>query len=76
MLNKSVKALPHLFMPGETIGAAIKSLNLYDVNKDEMKHLLRTYDQINGKDVVKAGTRVMIPILERHYDAVFKRPKG
>jgi hypothetical protein len=72
MLNKNVKALPHLFMPGETIVAAIKSLNMYDVSKDEMKQLLKTYDQINGKTVVKAGTRVMVPILERHYVEVFK----
>lgn len=67
------KVKPHMFMPGETVGAAIKKYNLYNVTTDEMKKLLGMFVSINGEKNFKPGMRVMIPILERHYDEVFKK---
>jgi len=73
--KQSAKAFPHMLMPGETIVALIKNLNLYDVSKEEMKQLLKLYTDLNGVEVMKPGMRVMVPILERHHEAVFKKPK-
>jgi hypothetical protein len=74
-LAAKIKAKAHLFMPGDTITAAIKKHNLFDVTKNEMVVLLRSFTALNTDVVPKAGTRVMIPILPRHHDEVFaKKP--
>lgn len=65
------KALPHLFMPGETVSGAIKKLNLYDVTKEEMGELLEQFKKINP-DLPRPGMRVLIPVLTRHQGEVFK----
>lgn len=70
----SVRVKPHLFMPGETVVAAIKKYNLHDVTRDEQKLLLKQFKEINTDTVPRAGTRAMIPILSRHYEQVFKKP--
>jgi hypothetical protein len=67
------QALPHLFMPGQTVTAAIKKLNLHDVTKEEMEELLAQYKQINPPKNPKPGEKMLIPILERHRDIVFSR---
>lgn len=69
------KVIPHLLMPGETITGAIKKYNLYDVSKDEMTGLLRTFNTTNTANVFRPGNRVMVPILERHQEAVFNLPQ-
>lgn len=66
------RALPHMFMPGETLSGAIKKLNLYDVSIEETSSLLRIFKEINGESVLKPGMRALIPILPRHYTTVFK----
>lgn len=71
-IGLTLKAKPHMFMPGETITAAIKRYNLYDVTKDEMEKLLEDFKKINDSLVFKPGMRGMIPILERHHSSVFK----
>ena len=72
-LSPKVRAKPHMFMPGETITAAIKKYNLYDVSKDEMKLLLQQFSTFNPDPVMRPGMRVMVPILERHHAEVFKK---
>lgn len=64
------KAKPHLLMSGHTISAVIKQVNLYDVSKEEMTELLAQYKLINSADVPRPGTRVMVPVLERHQKLV------
>jgi hypothetical protein len=58
-------------MPGETVGAAIKKYNLYDVTKTEMEDLLREFTDINGVKNFTPGTSVLIPILLRHQAEAF-----
>jgi len=58
-------------MPGETITAAIKKHNLYDVSKQEMAQLLKTFTATNTAEIFRPGNRVLVPILERHQAAVF-----
>ncbi len=70
-IRPRARALPHLFMPGDTIQAVIKKLNRHDVLPEELKDLVVTYGMINGNEVPKAGTSVMIPILARHQADVF-----
>lgn len=70
---KRIKALPVLLMPGDTVGASIKKLNLYNVSKEEMNELLSTFRELNGIQNFKPGTRVMIPILERNHEEVFSK---
>lgn len=62
---------PHNFMPGETLSAAIKKFNMYDVTPDEMQNLLMAFKNINGEAICRPGDRVLIPILKRHHTAVF-----
>jgi hypothetical protein len=64
---------PHLFMPGQTVGAVIKLINLHDVSKEEMQRLIEQFKEINGTRNFKAGERVMIPVLPRHYEEAFKK---
>lgn len=75
-LAAKTKAKAHLFMPGDTITAAIKKYNLFDVTKNEMVVLLRVFNTLNTDAVPKAGQRVMIPVLPRHHDEVFKKPSA
>ena len=71
-MSNRQRVLVHLFMPGETLSAAIKKINLYDVTKDEMVLLISQYKRLNGDQVQRPGSRVLIPILDRHAAAVFK----
>lgn len=70
-IRPRARALPHIFMPGDTIQAVIKKINLFDVDPQELKDLVQTYGMINGNEVPKAGTSVMIPVLSRHQPTVF-----
>jgi hypothetical protein len=72
-IGLTLKAKPHMFMPGETINAAIKRYNLYDVTKDEMVSLLEDFKKMNDSPVFKPGMRGMIPILPRHWEQVFNK---
>ncbi len=76
LLGKQIKAKPHLFMPGETISAAIKKYNFYDPTKEEMAVLLRTFSELNGARNFKPGERVMVPILLRHHAEAFKKTRS
>lgn len=67
------KVKPHMFMPGETISGAIKKYNLYDVKKEEMVQLLKLFNQINPAQTFRPGSQALIPILNRHHEAVFKQ---
>lgn len=66
------KAVPHLFMPGDTINGAIRKYNLHDTTKEEMTQLIASFKEINTDENPKPGVRKLIPILERHHAAVFK----
>ena len=59
------KAVPHMFMPGETVSAAIKKYNNYDVTKQEMTELLNTF-KVTNPVIPRPGMRVLIPVLDRH----------
>lgn len=66
------KALPHLFMPGQTVVGAIKLANRHNVTQDEVKLLIQQFKDINGEINPKPGMRLLLPILERHQSVVFK----
>lgn len=70
-IRPRARALPHMFMPGDTIQGVIKKVNQYDVEPRELDELVQTYGMINGNEVPKAGTSVMIPVLTRHQPTVF-----
>ena len=70
-IRPRARALPHMFMPGQTVQAIIKKMNMHDVTPEELKELVATFTMINGDEVPKAGTSVMIPILPRHQAAAF-----
>lgn len=72
-IRPRARAMPHLFMPGDTIQGIIKKINLYDVTPQELNELVQTYGMINGNEVPKAGTSVMIPVLSRHQATVFAK---
>jgi hypothetical protein len=72
-IKKRPQAVPHMFMPGQTVTAAIKKFNLHDVTKEEMVELLTQYKSINPRQNPKPGQKVLIPILERHQAQVFNR---
>lgn len=74
-LGKSPKVKPHMLMPGETITAAIKLYNFYDVTKEEMAQLLKVFNELNGVRNFKPGERALVPILERHHAEAFKKKK-
>jgi hypothetical protein len=63
----------HLYMPGQTVTAAIKLANRHDVTKEEMPGLLLQYKEANGAENPKPGMSVVIPILPRHEAEVFKK---
>jgi hypothetical protein len=70
-MKPRAKAKPHMFMPGDTVSGAIKKNNFYDVTKEEMNLLLKSFNTINGDKLPRPGMHFMIPILERHQDAAF-----
>lgn len=72
-ITERVKAKPHIFMPGETVTAAIKKYNFYDVSADEQKLLITQFKQINPDEIPRPGMRFMIPILPRHHEEAFKK---
>ena len=65
------QALPHLFMPGETVTAAIKKYNLYQAEPVEMDELIAQFKAINSSIVPRPGTRALIPIIPRLQEQVF-----
>jgi hypothetical protein len=66
------KTIDHLFMPGETVVAAIKKYNFYDVTNDEMKILLEQFKHCNTDlQIPRPGMAVLIPILARHQERAF-----
>lgn len=69
--ERRIRAKPHLFMPGETISAAIKKYNFYSVTPEEMQQLLKDFTQINGEVMFRPGMNGLIPVLEKHQDKAF-----
>lgn len=59
------RTVPHMFMPGETIEAIIKKVNMHSVDPNELRVLMQAYNQINGTKVPKVGQAVKIPVLTR-----------
>ena len=59
-------SVPHLFMPGHTIEAIIKKVNMHSVDPNEMRELLEAFHTLNGSSIPKAGTVSKIPVLKRH----------
>ena len=58
--------VPHMFMPGHTIEAIIKKVNMHSVDPNELRELLDAFHRLNGTNVPKAGTVSKIPVLKRH----------
>ena len=66
------KSVQHLFMPGETVAAAIKKYNFYDVSQEEMPLLLDQFKHCNPElQIPRPGMVVLIPILARHQERAF-----
>jgi len=59
------RTVPHMFMPGETIEAILKKVNMHSVDPNELRELMAAYNRINGTKVPKVGQAVKIPILTR-----------
>jgi hypothetical protein len=72
MIKPYIKAVHHMFMPGETVTATIKKYNLYQVTREEMPGLLEMFKEVNTAENPKPGMNVLIPILERLQPEVFK----
>ena len=71
-MKERPKAVHHLFMPGETVMAAIKKYNFYDVTKEETSALLEQFRYCNPElDIPRPGMSVLIPILARHQEKAF-----
>lgn len=70
-INERIKAVPYMFMPGQTVSGAVKKSNLHDVTKEEMVDLLQQFKLINPPGNPKPGQKLLIPILPRHHSAVF-----
>ena len=51
----------HTFRPTETICGVIRLLGRHNLTKAEMKHLLKAFDDLNGKVVPKQGSTFKIP---------------
>lgn len=69
--TKRPKALPHVFISGQTVTGAINKINLHDVTPEEAKELMALYKQINPPVNPKPGVRALIPILDRHEERIF-----
>lgn len=71
-MKERPKAVHHLFMPGETVMAAIKKYNFYDVTKEETSALLEQFKYCNPElGIPRPGMSVLIPILPRHQERAF-----
>ena len=71
-MKERPKAVHHLFMPGETVVAAIKKYNFYDVTKEETTMLLEQFKYCNpDMEIPRPGMSVLIPILLRHQEKAF-----
>ena len=61
----STMTIPHMFMPGETIEAVIKKVNMHSVDPNELRALMSEFNRINGSQVPKVGMSAKIPVLQR-----------
>jgi len=61
-----MRTIRHLFMPGQTINAAIKKHNRHDVTSEELDLLMREFITLNSDAVPRVGQSKLIPILDRH----------
>jgi len=52
----------HRFRPTETIDAVMRLLGRHDLSKEELTHLRRQFDELNGKIVPKPGMTYKIPL--------------
>ena len=58
-------AKDHMFMPGETIEAIIKKVNMHSVDPNELRALMEEFNRLNNGIIPKVGTAVKIPVLQR-----------
>lgn len=71
LTTNHLKAMNHMFMPGDTVQAVIKKFNLMDVSSEEMLELIERFKAINAEGAIKPGMKMLIPILQRLEDKVF-----
>ena len=57
-----MKFILHKFRASETIDAVIRLKGRHAYTKDEMHHLRRAFDEMNGKIVPKPGMVYKIPL--------------
>lgn len=57
-----MKYVLHTFRPTETIDAVIRLLGRHNLSKDELKPLLRRFNELNGTKVPKPGMTYKIPL--------------
>ena len=55
----------HMFMPGETIEAIIKKVNMHSVDPNELRALMEEYNRLNNGEIPRVGKSVKIPVLSR-----------
>jgi hypothetical protein len=55
----------HLFMPGQTIDAAIKFHGRPDLSPAEMTELRLAFNELNGTSIVRPGMALKIPMLDQ-----------
>lgn len=53
----------HLFMPGQTINAALKRFNGHNLTAEELAWLQAEFNRVNNYPLVKPGMRLVIPLL-------------
>lgn len=53
----------HMFMPGQTIQAAIKKYNKYPP-EDVVAELVIKFNEINGSTIPRPGMKCKIPLLK------------
>ena len=58
-----MKTVSHMFMPGDTIIAALKKYNCYTSDEEVISKLHEQFTLLNGDGVFRPGSRVDIPIL-------------
>ena len=52
----------HMFMAGDTIFAALKKYNGYQLEEKQLQFLLEEFRKLNGNGPFKPGMQVQIPI--------------
>lgn len=52
----------HTFRPTETIQAVIRLKGRHNLTQDQLKVLMRAFDELNGKIVPKPGMTYKIPL--------------